>query len=253
MIGQIVLATAGNRDAYLPVHSRLTNSSQPIDVAQAIFNQTGCDWLYLADIDSFSGANPNWTVFNQLLDRGFGLWIDANWISDDLCQQLSSKLHRTDRLKVILSSETMSNPEQFSKFKYLIRENIEPIFSLDTKGDEVITQPGDLAEVTPLELVQMAYNQGVRDFIVLDLDAVGTLNGFSKIENHTRLLIEEIGGLLNDVRLISGGGVRHAQDIQALLDAGCHHVLVASAIHQCKLTPDDVSQLLPFGSPTDCR
>ena len=68
MIGQIVLAQSGNRDEYRPVHSRLTGSSQPSDVAQAIFNQTGCNQLYLADIDSFAGAAPNWRVYQELLD-----------------------------------------------------------------------------------------------------------------------------------------------------------------------------------------
>ena len=59
MIGQVVLAQGGSRDEYRPVHSRLTGSSQPLDVAQAIFNQTGCNWLYVADIDSF--AEPRQT------------------------------------------------------------------------------------------------------------------------------------------------------------------------------------------------
>jgi len=68
MIGQVVLAQGGNRDEYRPVHSRLTGSSQPLDVAQAIFNQTGCNWLYVADIDSFAGAAPNWQVYQQFSD-----------------------------------------------------------------------------------------------------------------------------------------------------------------------------------------
>ena len=245
MIGQIVLAKAGNRDAYRPVHSKLTSSSRPLEVARAIYNQTGCDCLYLADIDSFAGANPNWTVYNELLNVGFGLWIDADWMAGERCDQIAEKIEKPERLKVILSSETMANAKQFDKFDYLIQHNIDPIFSLDKKGDSLITQPGELTERTPLELVHLAYARGVRNLILLDLDSVGTMSGVASDSNGLCPLIQEISSELTDINLISGGGVRDTTDIQNLMNAGCHHVLVASAIHECRLTPDDVSQ---FGS-----
>jgi phosphoribosylformimino-5-aminoimidazole carboxamide ribotide isomerase len=247
MIGQIVLAKSGNRAAYRPVHSRLTNSSSPRGVAQAIFNQTGCDCLYLADIDSFAGANPNWAVYNELLNLGFGLWIDADWTTGERCDQISEKIENRERMKVIVSSETMASPDEFAKFDDLIARDIEPIFSLDRKGDTMITQPGELAELTPLELVQLAYGRGVRNLILLDLDSVGTMAGISNDPDGLGPLIQEITSELKDITLISGGGVRDAADVQALLDSGCQHVLVASAIHECKLTPDDVSQFRVAG------
>ncbi len=240
MIGQIVLAQSGNRDAYLPVHSRLTSSSRPSEVAQAIFNQTSCDCLYLADIDSFAGANPNWAVYNELLDRGFGLWVDADWTNGTRCQQIVEKISQRDNLRVILSSETIANVDQFSKFDALIESGIQPIFSLDKKGDSIITQPGELSDCTALELVRLAYDRGVKNLIVLDLESVGTHCGFADSQGLLPL-IQEIKSELPDIQLISGGGVRDSIDIQTLLDAGCQHVLVASAIHDCKLTPDDVT------------
>lgn len=245
MIGQIVLAQAGNRDQYRPVHTRLTNNSRPLDVAEAIFHQTGCDWLYLADIDSFSGAHPNWTVYNELLNRGFGLWIDADWTLGDRRKQIAQKIDRPERLKVILSSETLSDLDQFDTFDELIAQSIEPIFSLDIKADSLITKPGKLTDTQPLELVHMAHDRGVRQMIVLDIDQVGTMSGCPTSEQGVGALIQEISSELNDVAVTSGGGVRGAGDIQSLLDLGCDHVLVASAIHECKLTPDDVTHLTP--------
>ena len=245
MIGQIVLAQAGNRDAYRPVHSRLTNSSRPLDVAQAMFNQTGCECLYLADIDSFAGAHPNWTVYNELLNRGFGLWVDADWTRDDRCLQIPDRIEQPEKLKVILSSETMSSLDQFATFEKLIDQKITPIFSLDQKADSIITQPGELSESQPLELVRTAYDRGVRDIILLDLDAVGTMSGFSDGVDGVSTLIQEIREELSDANVISGGGVREVSDIQSMLDLGCDQVLVASAIHDCKLTPFDLASLNP--------
>ncbi len=241
MIGQIVLAKAGNRDEYRPVETPLTFSSQPLDVAKAIFNQTGCDWLYLADIDSFAGANPNWKVYNELLNYGFGLWVDADWFLEGRFRQISENIEKPERLRIILSSETMSSLDQFAKLKELIESDLEPIFSLDQKAGQTITQRGELVGLTPLELVQHAYDQGVRSLIVLDLDSVGTMKGVASINDGVGPLIQEIKSQLLDMTLISGGGIREAADVQALLEAGCHHVLVASAIHQRKLTPDDIT------------
>ncbi len=242
MIGQIVLAKAGNRDEYRPVETPLTFSSQPIEVAKAMFNQTSCDWLYLADIDSFAGASPNWGVYNELLNHGFGLWIDANWMIDDRFEQIHEKIESPERLEVILSSETLSSLDQFSTFGQLIEKGIQPIFSLDRKSGQTITQPGELSELAPIELVHEAYKQGVRSLIVLDLDSVGTMKGVQSKDDGVVPLIREIKSELSDMKITSGGGIREVNDLKSLIDAGCQHALVASAIHQRKLTPDDIMQ-----------
>ena len=135
-----------------------------MDVAKAIFYQTGCDSLYLADIDSFAGAEPNWRVYNELSMPDFGLWIDANWTCDRWRPKIQHEIKSLDRLKVILSSETMSCPEEFAKLGELKSAGITPIFSLDKKGDSIITRPGELSQTSPLELVQRAFEQGVRRF-----------------------------------------------------------------------------------------
>jgi len=226
MIGQIVLAQGGNRDEYRPVHSRLTGSSQPLDVAQAIFNQTGCNWLYLADIDTFAGAAPSWQIYELLLERGFGLWIDADWLTNDRYLQIAERL-------------------QFSVFETLITSGVSVIFSLDKKGDTVISQTGSnlpadsLTQQAPAELVRFAYRAGVRDLIVLDLSEVGTGNGFQTTSD-SATLVKSIKQEMPDLCIVSGGGVRGPQDVKQWIEIGCDHVLVASAIHSGAFTPDDI-------------
>jgi phosphoribosylformimino-5-aminoimidazole carboxamide ribotide isomerase len=43
-------------------------------------------------------------------------------------------------------------------------------------------------------------------------------------------------------RLIAGGGVRGIDDLQALTNAGCQAALVASALHDGRLTHDDTKR-----------
>lgn len=245
MIGQVVLAQGGNRDAYRPVQSRLTTSSQPVEVAQAIFNQTGCDWLYIADIDSFAGAAPNWQAYQSLLDRGFGLWIDANWLVEDRYMEIRNRLGDAKRMKMIVSSETLASYEQFAIFEQLRSENVAAIFSLDQKGDRIISMQAEINQSSPLELIQRVCDHGVEEVIILDLGKVGTRNGFPDHSSAAEL-VAEIRSERPELVLTSGGGVRNADDVRRWIECGCNHVLVASAIHDCVITPDDCSR---FSNP----
>jgi len=244
MIGQVVLASGGNRDAYQPVDSKLIRSSNPLDVAKAMYLQTGCNCLYLADIDSFSGAEPNWSVYNTLLEAGFGLWIDADWISRNHADSIAHKIKSPARLKIILSSETMTSLADFQRLKKWVADGLRPIFSLDKRADTVITRPGELVDANPLEWIQHAYQHGVRNMIVLDLSFVGTMRGVdSSPDDSLPILFQEIRAEFPDVTLVSGGGIRDVNDARQLLEMGCQHVLVATAIHERRFTPDDITDL----------
>ena len=246
MIGQIVLAEGGNRDQYLPVDSKLTRSPQPLDVARAMFQQTGCDWICLADIDSFSGAAPAWHVYGQLLEAGFGVWVDANWLKDDRFRQLTDRMPVLDRLRVIVSSETMSDPKQFDVFAELTSMGVRPIFSVDMKGSDVIGGSAEIAQQDPLDLIALAHSAGVKDVIVLNLSLVGTMQSdIEQAQAATMDLTRSIVDKFPELRVTSGGGIASTEDAQVWLDAGCDHVLAASAIHQCRITPFDVAELIP--------
>ncbi|QEG25110.1 HisA/HisF-related TIM barrel protein [Mariniblastus fucicola] len=244
MIGQVVWAKGGHRGCYAPVHSPLTHSARPVDVAKAIFNQTGCDCLYLANIDSFAGATPISSVYQELVEAGFSLWIDADWMGSLHCDKRTDQiltLAQQPNVRLIFSSETMSSLDEFSIISGLAQSGVEPIFSLDMRKGKVISKSDQLSSVQPLDLVAKAWQAGVRDIILLDLESVGTFDGVS-----TESVIREVHERFPEAKLISGGGVREQADAQQLLTAGCQHVLVASAIFDCRFTPDDVANLTPF-------
>lgn len=245
MIGQVVLAQGGKRDDYLPVNSKLTRSSQPLDVAKAIYQQTGCKLFYLADIDSFAGAVPNWKVYRQLLDAGFGLWIDADWLHENRASLIVDQLGISPLLKIIVSSETIRSFDQIKPIADLRQLGIEPIFSLDQRGQTVLSRSVELSQATPLEWILKATLYGIQELILLDLTRVGTMQG---IEDDDSLcaLIQEIRNELPRLGLTTGGGVTCVEDVANLLKMGCDHVLVASAIHQCKFTHDDLEALAQF-------
>jgi phosphoribosylformimino-5-aminoimidazole carboxamide ribotide isomerase len=242
MIGQVVLAQGGRRDDYLPVNTKLTRSSRPLDVAKAIYLQTGCNLFYLADIDSFAGAEPNWRVYQNLLEAGFGLWIDADWLRQDRAKLIVDRLGSRPNLKIIVSSETIQSLDQIRPIAELRQLEIEPIFSLDQRGPAVLSRSVELSQATPLEWILQATAYGIQELILLDLTRVGTSQG---VEHNDSLcvLLQEIRQELPRLKLTTGGGVKSFDDVASLLTMGCDHVLVASAIHQCKFTHDDVEAL----------
>jgi phosphoribosylformimino-5-aminoimidazole carboxamide ribotide isomerase len=43
--------------------------------------------------------------------------------------------------------------------------------------------------------------------------------------------------------IVAGGGVRGVPDLEALANAGCDAALVASALHDGRLTPHDIRRI----------
>jgi phosphoribosylformimino-5-aminoimidazole carboxamide ribotide isomerase len=242
MIGQIVLAQGGKRDDYLPVNSRLSRSSQPLDVAKAIYYQTGCDTFYLADIDSFAGAEPNWRVYRQLCEANFKLWIDADWLKEERLDRLLDCNDCREKIQVIVSSETIRDLKEIGRVSSFLEQGLKPIFSLDQSREMILSKSPDLSRISPLEWVLEATKQGIENLIVLDLARVGTMQGVLD-SDPCCCLFQEIRNELPGICLISGGGIRSADDAARLIKSGCNHVLVASAIHDCRFTHDDIEAL----------
>lgn len=241
MIGQIVLARCGDRESYRPVHSKLSSDAGPVAVARALFNQTGCDCLYLADLDSFEGASPSWEVYRDLMEPGFRLWVDADWLSNESYLKTIQAEFESKQLRPIISSETLEDVRQLSAIADLVSDGWDPIFSLDLDGENVLGKSATIRATAARELVSEAVEQGARSVIVLNLQSVGSSGGASQLQ-----LIAQLHSEFERIDLISGGGVRNAKDAEALLAAGCQHVMVASAIHDCTFRPDDVTELNEF-------
>ena len=92
-----------------------------------------------------------------------------------------------------------------------------------------------MAGVEPVELMRRIAAAGVTRTIVLDVAGVGMRRGVLTLELCRTLRVEH-----PEVALFSGGGVQSQKDLWHLKDAGCAGALVATALHDGVLTPDDV-------------
>ena len=219
--GVVVRGVGGRRDEYRPVESVLTLSARPLDVARAFRDRLSLKTLYVADLDGILRQRPNADVYPQLVDDGFELWIDAGVRSLSDANHLLS----AGAAKVVVGLETIPDARLLAT---LVAEFGTPriVFSLDLQAGRPMLGHSDWPDTSPLGIAQIVVSLGLTQLIVLDLASVGEQRGPSTIS-----LCESIRRIAPEARLITGGGVRNADDLPPLQAAGIDGVLLATALH----------------------
>jgi phosphoribosylformimino-5-aminoimidazole carboxamide ribotide isomerase len=232
--GEVVRGIGGRRHDYRPIVSRLTRSTNALDVAQAIRRHFGLSSLYLADLDAIAGTPPAWTVYDQLHDAGFRLCVDAGLQDSDSAANLAARGVE----EIVFGLETLRDPEELRRACERFGSGV--VFSLDLRdGEPLGNRPawhnGDAASI-----LEQAVAAGARRLIALDLARVGSGAGIG-----TETLCERVIHSFPDVELIAGGGVCGIEDLRRLHALGVDGVLMASALHDGGIQRE---QLAEFGT-----
>jgi phosphoribosylformimino-5-aminoimidazole carboxamide ribotide isomerase len=228
--GVAVHAVRGRRKEYRPLKSVLCAASDPVDVAVAL-RKLGFNELYIADLDAITGGHPNLPLFKRLADKtGFALMVDAGVTS----LKTAEEVLRSSVSKVIIGTETLLN-DSFVGEALAYFGSKKLVVSLDLMGDCVLSrfELGRLVE--PMAFLRNLDAQGVSQIIVLDLQKVGSGEGvnLSFIEDAVKNV---------EADLFVGGGVRDIKDLIELKRLGVCGVLVATALHSGKISPEELKQ-----------
>jgi len=227
----VVRGVGGRRDEYRPIESTLTQSAAPLDVADALRQHFGLTALYVADLDAILQSEPNLAIYEQLAAAGFDLMVDAG-----LRSLLDAETVLTAGARRVIAG-TESWP-LLSSLESLCRR-IGPerlIVSLDLQQGRMIRSFPDLLCEEPVEVGAALIEAGVRQLIVLDLASVGTGGGVPTLE-----LCQALRDFCPEVTLITGGGIRSVADLKQLEHSGIDGALVASALHDGRVTPAGLS------------
>jgi len=229
MHGIVVRGIGGRRDEYQPIVSKIVDSPRPLDVARAIRDHFGLERFYIADLDGLMGEIPHWETFGWLIADGFQLDIDMG--VRDLDQ--ARRLLRRGAAHLILSLESFPDPEDLPRWvAQLDPEKI--LFSLDLKAGAPIT-PSTNWPSDPLQIANLVANAGITQMIVLDLAHVGSNSGLGTLS-----LCRDIAQAHPNLSLITGGGIRSGHDLQSLHAEPLAGLLVASALHDGRITASDI-------------
>jgi phosphoribosylformimino-5-aminoimidazole carboxamide ribotide isomerase len=235
MRGQVVRGVAGKRDQYRPIASSLCDEPSPAAVGAA-FRRLGFNTAYVADLDAIAGGEPNWAAYETLIDNGFHLWVDAGAATWQRAANLTQYKHGGRRLSaVIVGSESLRDIASLEAAIELLGP-ARLIFSLDLQSAAPITQAPPWQSLSAERIAKEVIGLGIRRMIALDLQQVGVNQGLSTLDLCRRLRQSE-----PSLEIISGGGVRHLADLRALAQAGCNAALVASALHDGRLSAAEIA------------
>jgi phosphoribosylformimino-5-aminoimidazole carboxamide ribotide isomerase len=226
--GVVVHAVRGRRNDYQPLKSVLCKSVDPVDVAVSL-KAFGFGELYLADLDAITGGKPSFSMFNRIADEAsLNMMVDAGVANLKKAEELLD----SGVSKVIIGTETLTGMD-------FVAEAIDSlgskrvIVSLDLMGDRVISgfELGGHAE--PITFLRELEALGVSQIIVLDLTKVGSREGTD---------LTFLKAVLNNIKanVLVGGGIRDVEDLTELKRLGVFGVLVATALHSGKISPENL-------------
>jgi phosphoribosylformimino-5-aminoimidazole carboxamide ribotide isomerase len=229
--GLVVRGIAGRRHEYRPIVSRLTRSADPLDVARAARCEYGLGEFYLADLDAISGSGPALSLYARLRDRGFQLCVDAGLhIADDAEPLIAAGVE-----EVVCGLETVEGPSELAAA--CKRHDRRIIFSLDMRDGEPVGNRAAWKHGDAFSITEQAVSAGARRIILLDLARVGVDRGVG-----TEPLCRRLAKAFPDVEIIAGGGVRDLDDLQRLHECGVRGVLLASILHDRRITPEQLAE-----------
>jgi phosphoribosylformimino-5-aminoimidazole carboxamide ribotide isomerase len=237
--GRAVHARGGDRDRYEPVSAV---SGDAVALAD-FYRARGVAEIYVADLDAIAGQKSQDDIVDALIGCGLPLWLDAGITTWQRAQETINR----GAARVVIGLETLSSFEALDVICISVGGE-RVAFSLDLRGGKPIaasrfgldagrlpaasTVPGErlAAPVSAGDIAARAAQAGIGAMIVLDLARVGNGSGpdFD--------LIAGIRAAAPAIMLLAGGGVRGDQDLERLTAVGCDGALVATALHQGRLS-----------------
>ena len=220
--GMVVHAKAGDREKYGPIYSVLTTSTNPIEVANA-FKKLGAKELYIADLDAIEKRGSNLRLVLEIKKLGFDILLDSG-----ISIAIDSK-DLSDVGKVVVGTETLESLDELAKMTAMG----EIVLSIDFKGDDLLTRIEELSGIDAEDVIKIFSSYDIKKIIYLDLKRVGTSCGMGekRIEKMVRS---------TSIPLLVGGGINDMSDIKRMEEIGVSGVLVATAIHNGRITKEDM-------------
>jgi phosphoribosylformimino-5-aminoimidazole carboxamide ribotide isomerase len=235
----VVRGVAGRRAEYRPIVSRLTASTAPREVAGALRRRYGLEDLYLADLDAIAGGDPALAVYQALRTDGFRLWVDPGIRTAPQALRLAEAV-----TGVVVGLETLAGSAALAEIVAGLGQQV--VFSLDLSDGLPRTVAPEWQGLSAAAIASQALDLGVRRLLVLDLARVGVAGGPG-----TETLCSRLAAANPDRQIWAGGGVRDLADLRRLAACGVQAVLLASALHDERISPDDL-RALRGGHDTDC-
>jgi phosphoribosylformimino-5-aminoimidazole carboxamide ribotide isomerase len=246
--GIVVHARRGQRAHYAPLRSRLVDGCEPVAVARALCAVTRTASLYVADLDALAGEPVDVATLAALSAVG-ELWVDAGAAAPERALDLA----RAGVARNVVGTESLGpdatgtrsvgatgmraagapglRPAGAPRMRPAGAQAPPLVLSVDLRDGRLISPRPELAGRDPIAAASLATELGVRELVVIDLARVGSNSG------PPLRAVADLAAALPELAIYAGGGVRDDADLRALESAGATGALVATALHEGRITP----------------
>ena len=217
--GLVVRAVMGRRELYRPIETPLSRTADAEDVVLGLLALHDFKALYIADLDAIEGTGDNTGIVTRLHKRfvHLDIWTDNGIAASDAIRAWLDENSGT----LVLGSESQANGAVARSF----RDDPRLVLSLDFR---------ESAFQGPAELLDPSY--WPERVIAMTLARVGDGSGpdFERLAELRRIGPRH--------RIHAAGGVRGREDLLCLAEMGVKGVLIASALHDGRLTGSEIAE-----------
>ena len=218
--GIVVHAICGKRNSYQPIASTISDNCQPESILSAFLKLYPFKVIYIADLDAIQGNGNQLKLINKfaLKYKECEFWVDAG-----LQQILARKSNITNKnIKFILGSENNIALQDYQK---IIKKNPDILLSLDFNEKGLINNSYLLnnSSIWPNKV------------IIMMLHRVGSSKGID------RKYLKNIISLNKNSEIYLAGGINDSNDIRSLNSRNIKGCLIATALHQQKITKKELN------------
>jgi HisA/HisF family protein len=214
--GIVVHARRGQRADYAPLSSPLVDGCEPVAVARALCAVCRTGTLYVADLDALAGEAVDEATLAALASVAEP-WVDAGATTPER----AAALHRAGVARNVVGTESLGPGAEITP---------PVVLSVDLRDGRLISPDPELAGRAPAAAAPLARALGVHELLLIDLARVGSGAG-PPLD-----AVAELAAALPGVAIYAGGGVRDDADLRALESAGAAGALVATALHEGRIT-----------------
>ena len=223
--GVVVHARRGQRSEYAPLRSPLVDGCEPVAVARALCALCRTSTLYVADLDALAGEPADVATLAALANVA-DPWVDAGATTPERAAQLA----RAGVARNVVGTESLTAGEPDEGEDAGGSMTPQRVLSIDLREGRLISPRPELAGREPVAAAALASALSVRELLVIDLARVGSGSG------PPLHAVEQLAETLPRVAIYAGGGVRGDEDLRALESAGATGALVATALHEGRIT-----------------
>jgi phosphoribosylformimino-5-aminoimidazole carboxamide ribotide isomerase len=218
--GVVVHARRGRRDEYAPLRSPLVEGCEPVAVARALCAVCRTTTVYVADLDALAGQPVNEAILAAIAAPS-DPWVDAGATTPER----AAALHRAGVARNVVGTESLQPGAAVES-----SGTPQVVLSVDLRNGRLISPDPDLAGREPTAAAPLARALNVSELLVIDLARVGSASG-PPVQ-----AVADLAAALPTTAIYAGGGVRDDADLRALESAGATGALVATALHEGRLT-----------------